>query len=69
MHNPDTLAHTLTAYAILSDHGHIDDAVDALIDRIGWDAAFLTLAGMEEGRASTGLYSMICGLFISDSNA
>jgi hypothetical protein len=68
MHNPDALPHTLTAYATLIEHQHIDDAVDQLVARIGWDAAFLTLATMDEDRASMGLYSLVCGLFISDTN-
>jgi hypothetical protein len=68
MHNPDALPHTLTAYAALVEHAHIDDAVDALVERIGWDAAFLTLAAMDEVRASMGLYSLVCGLFITEGD-
>lgn len=68
MINPNGLTHTLTAYAALSAHPHIDDAVDHLIDRIGWDAALMTLATMDEPRAATGMYSMVCGLFIADSS-
>ncbi|CAN5175209.1 hypothetical protein BH23ACT9_BH23ACT9_35180 [soil metagenome] len=67
MKNPDGLTHTLTAYAALSEHSHIDDAVDSLIERIGWDAALTTLATMDEARAAMGLYSMVCGLFIADA--
>lgn len=67
MKNPHALANTLTAYALLAEHDHIDDAVDHLIDRIGWDTAFVTLAGMDEPRAAMGLYSMVCGLFIADA--
>ncbi|WP_370323995.1 hypothetical protein [Euzebya sp.] len=69
MKYPNGLAHTLAAYTALAEHPHIDDAVDALVQEIGWDAAFATLAGMEEVRASMGLYSMVCGLFIADANA
>lgn len=68
MPNPNALANTLTAYAMLAEHSHIDDAVDALVDRIGWDTAFLTLAGMDEPRAAMGLYSLVCGLFIDESS-
>ena len=68
MHNHDALPHTLAAYASLVEHPHIDDAVDHLVDRIGWDADFQTLAGIDEPRASLGLYSLVCGLFISDPN-
>jgi hypothetical protein len=67
MKNPDGLTNTLTAYAALSEHPHIDDAVDHLIERIGWDAALATLASMDEDRAAMGMYSMICGLFIADA--
>ena len=67
MNNPHALANTLTAYALIAEHTHIDDAVDGLVDRIGWDAAFLTLAAMEEPKAAMGLYSLICGLFIADN--
>ncbi|MGI9015726.1 MAG: hypothetical protein ACR2HR_01240 [Euzebya sp.] len=66
MSQHDGLTHTLAAYSALSDHHHIDDAVDHLIARIGWDNAFATLAAMDQVRASVGMYSMICGLFISD---
>ena len=69
MKNPDGLAHTLAAHAALDDFPHIDDAVDHLVERIGWDAAFTTLAGMDEVRASMGLYSMTCGLFIADASS
>lgn len=66
MPNNDCLTHTLAAYAALADHAHIDDAVDRLVDLIGWDSAFSALAGMDEPRASVGMYSLICGLFIAD---
>lgn len=66
MTNPNGLTHTLTAYAVLAEHPHIDDAVDHLVSRIGWDAAFSTLAAMDERRAAMGMYSMVCGLFIAD---
>lgn len=67
MTNPHGLTHTLTAYAVLAEHAHIDDAVDHLVARIGWDAAFVTLAAMDEQRAAMGLYSMVCELFIADA--
>lgn len=67
MTNPDGLTHTLSAYAALSQHTHIDDAVDNLVERIGWDSALVTLAGMDETRAAMGMYSMVCGLFIADA--
>lgn len=67
MNNPNGLANTLTAYALIAEHAHIDDAVDHLVDRIGWDAAFLTLASLEEPKAAMGLYSLVCGLFIADA--
>ena len=67
MTNPDGLTCTLTAYAALSHHAHIDDAVDRLFERIGWDSALMTLASMDEARAAMGLYSMVCGLFIADA--
>lgn len=69
MNNQDALPNTLTAYATLSEHLHIDDAVDRLVERIGWDSAFQTLAAMDEARASMGMYSLICGLLIDDSTA
>lgn len=68
MNNPNALANTLTAYAMIADHAHIDDAVDALVDKIGWDAAFLTLSSMDEPKAAMGMYSLVCGLFIADAN-
>ena len=67
MKNPHALANTLTAYALIAKNSHIDDAVDQLVERIGWDAAFLTLASMEEPKAAMGLYSLVCGLFIADA--
>ena len=67
MTNPNGLTNTLTAYAVLSEHPHIDDAVDHLVARIGWDAALTTLASMDEARAAMGMYSMVCGLFIADA--
>jgi hypothetical protein len=69
MPNPDALPHTLAAYTALVEHPHIDDAVDHLVARIGWDAALLTLAAMDEDRASMGMYSLVCGLFIADGGA
>ncbi len=69
MSNHDALPHTLTAHASLSDHEHIDDAVDHLVERIGWDTAFQTLAAMDESRASMGMYSLVCGLLIGDTSS
>ncbi len=69
MKNPNALANTLTAYAMISEHTHIDDAADALVDRIGWDAAFQTFAAMDEPKAAMALYSLICELFIADASS
>ena len=69
MNNHDALSHTLTAHTALSEHSHIDDAVDRLVERIGWDNAFQTMAAMDESRASMGMYSLICGLLIGDSSS
>lgn len=66
MNNADALTTTLIAYATLAEHSHVDDAVDALVARIGWDATFTTLASMDEDKAAQGLYSLVCGLFIAD---
>lgn len=56
------------AHAAMAQDTHIDDAVDRLVARIGWDQAFLTLAELDQERAATGMYSMVCGLFISDGS-
>lgn len=63
----DAGRHVLAAHAALETDAHIDDAVDRLVQRIGWAEAFLALAALPEERAATGMYSMICGLFISDN--
>lgn len=68
MKNPNALANTLTAYAMIAEHHHIDDAADALVARIGWDAAFLTLAGMDEPRAAMAMYSLVCEMFIAGAS-
>lgn len=68
MSNADAGRQVLAAHAALSQDAHIDDAVDQLVDRIGWDQAFVALAAVDQERAAIGMYSMICGLFISDGS-
>lgn len=63
------LQRSWTALGVLHAVDHIDDAVDGLVDRFGWDETFVLLAALEdEPRALEGLYSLLCGLFLDEVN-
>ena len=63
------LQRSWTVLGVLHAVEHIDDAVDALVERFGWDETFQLLASLDdEPRATQGLYSLVCGLFLGDVN-